>query len=289
MGYVGDAFDNLKHALEITDTEQKLASARRQTIYDLLTTHWDLTSAFLTGSYGRRTKTKRLKDVDIFAVIDPNGDQKGLRQSTPSTVLDDLKKVLEVHYPGRVTVDVLACAISFGSEDIMSFEVVPAFERSVGGYEIPDMSSGRWIPTNPTKHADQATAKNKECGEKWIPLVKMLKGMNRQSGEPISPSFLIEVMALSLILAPFGPYQDEIAGFLASASDRATDDWGDPAKLGPAINRAATQWERQQMGKQFRSWQMIAEAAIDLEDNARDRAAVDKWRELFGDRMPRPE
>ena len=43
------------------------------------------------------------------------------------------------------------------------------------------------------------------------------------------------------------------------------------------------------MGKQFRSWQMIAEAAIDLEDNARDRAAVDKWRELFGDRMPRPD
>lgn len=288
MGYVGDAFDNLKSALEITETEQDLASTRRQTIYDLLSAQWDLTGAFLTGSYGRRTKTKKLKDVDIFAVVDPNGDKKGLHQSTPSTVLEDLKSVLEGHYPGRVTIDVLACAISFGTEDIMSFEVVPTFERAGGGYEIPDMSSGRWIPTDPTRHADMATAKNKDCSDKWIPLVKMLKGMNRQNGEPISPSFLIEVMALTLVLPPFGRYQDEIAGFLASASDRATDDWDDPAELGPPVNRAATQWERRQMSMQFRTWQAIAEAAIDLEDSGRDRASVEKWRELFGDRMPRP-
>jgi hypothetical protein len=288
MTYVGDAFDNLKHSLEITDTEQKLASARRQTIYDLLATEWDLTGAFLTGSYARSTKTKKLKDVDIFAVVNPAGNQSDLRQATPSTVLDGLRKVLDGQYPGRVTIDVLACAITFGAEEIMSFEVVPAFERAAGGYEIPDMSSGGWIPTDPTRHADAATAKNKECGDRWIPLVKMLKGMNRETGEPVSPSFLIEVMALSLIRPPFGRYQDEIAGFLASASDRATDDWADPAGLGPAINRATTQWERQEMGKQFRRWQMIAEGAIDLEDGGKERAAVEKWRELFGDRMPRP-
>lgn len=288
MSYVDQAFDNLKRALEITATEQKLASARRQAIYESLGDDWDLTAAFLTGSYGRHTKTKKLKDVDIFAVLDPKGSQRGLRQVAPSRVLADLKAVLEAHYPGRVTIDVLACSISFGSEDIMSFEVVPAFERAHGGYEIPDIASGRWIPTDPTVHADLATAKNKECGEGWVPVVKMLKGINRQSGEPILPSFLIEVMALTLIRPPFGRYQDEIAGFLSSASDCATKDWGDPARLGPPINRSATHTERQAMGQQFRRWQLIAEAAVDLEEGGRERAAVEKWRELFGDRMPRP-
>lgn len=288
MSHVGDAFDNLKHALEITETEQKLAASRRQTIYDLLAAEWNLIGAFLTGSYGRHTKTKKLKDVDIFAVIDPGGAQGSLRQATPATVLGDLYKVLDGQYHGRVSIDVLACSISFGSEEITSFEVVPAFERAAGGYEIPDMASGQWIPTDPTKHADAATTKNKACDEKWVPLVKMLKGINRESGEPVSPSFLIEVMALSLIRPPFGRYQDEIAGFLASASDRATDDWADPAGLGPAINRAATQSQRQEMGRKFHRWQTIAEAAIDLEDAGRDRAAVEKWRELFGNRMPRP-
>lgn len=288
MSYVIEAFDNLKHALEITGTEQRLAAARRQGIYESLGDDWDLTAAFLTGSYGRHTKTKKLKDVDIFAVLDPEGSQGDLRQAAPSRVLADLKAVLGGHYPGRVTIDVLACAISFGSEEIMSFEVVPAFERAAGGYEIPDKASGRWIPTDPTVHADLATAKNKECGEKWVPVVKMLKGINRHRGEPIQPSFLIEVMALSLIRPPFGRYQDEIAGFLSSASDCATDDWGDPAGLGPTINRAATRAERQAIGQHFHRWQMIAEAAIDLEDGGRERAAVEKWRELFGERMPRP-
>ena len=70
MSYVADAFSNLKSALEITQTEQQLASTRRQAIYDHLGDHWDVASVFLTGSYDRHTKTKKLKDVDIFVVVD---------------------------------------------------------------------------------------------------------------------------------------------------------------------------------------------------------------------------
>ncbi|MGH2705748.1 MAG: SMODS domain-containing nucleotidyltransferase [Actinomycetota bacterium] len=123
MSYVADAFSNLKSALEITQTEQSLASSRRQAIYDHLGSRWDITSAFLTGSYDRHTKTKKLKDVDVFAVIDPAGEQASLRQRGPSAVLQDLEAVLDEKYPGQITVDVVACVISFGSEEITSFEV----------------------------------------------------------------------------------------------------------------------------------------------------------------------
>lgn len=288
MAYVADAFTNLKSALEITQTEQQLASSRRQAIYDHLGAYWGISSAFLTGSYDRHTKTKKLKDVDIFAVIDPDGAQASLRQRGPAAVLGDLKDVLDKKYPGQVTVDVVACVISFGSEEIMSFEVVPAFDRTGGGYEIPDTATGGWIATDPTKHADATTAKNAACDGKWVPFVKMVKGMNREAGEPIDPSFLIEVMALDLIREPFGRYQDEIASFCASAADQVTADWDDPAGVGPAVNRTMSSWERQQAGLQFKAWQRTAEEAIDLEDGGSERAAVEKWRELFGNRMPRP-
>lgn len=288
MGYVADGFANLKSNLEITPTEAALASNRRQAIYDHLDTHWDISTAFLTGSYDRHTKTKKLKDVDIFVVIDPAGDQADLRQRGPSAVLTDLQTVLEKKYPDRVTIDVVACVIAFGGDEIMSFEIVPAFERSAGGYEIPDTATGDWIVTDPTKHAEATTAKNAACDEKWVPFVKMIKGINREAGEPIDPSFLIEVMALDLVREPFGRYQDEIATFLASAADQIANDWPDPAGLGPAVNRTMTAWDRQQAATHLRGWQRIAEAAIDLEDEDRERAAVDKWRELFGNRMPRP-
>jgi hypothetical protein len=288
MGYVADAFSNLKSALEITPTEQQLASSRRQAIYDHLGAHWGISSAFLTGSYDRHTKTKKLKDVDIFAVIDPDGEQASLRQRGPAAVLGDLKDVLDKKYPGQVTVDVVACVISFGSEEIMSFEVVPAFDRAGGGYEIPDIATGGWIATDPTKHAEATTAKNAACDGKWVPFVKMVKGINRESGEPIDPSFLIEVMALDLIREPFGRYQDEIASFCASAAEQVTHDWDDPAGLGPAVNRTVSAWDRQQAASKFKAWQRTAEEAIDLEDGGSERAAVEKWRELFGNRMPRP-
>ncbi|MGH2705747.1 MAG: hypothetical protein ACRDJ4_11815 [Actinomycetota bacterium] len=118
--------------------------------------------------------------------------------------------------------------------------------------------------------------------------MKMVKGINREAGEPIDPSFLIEVMAIDLIREPFGRYQDEIASFCASAADQVTDDWADPAGLGPAVNRRMTTWERQEASSQFKAWQRTAEEAIDLEDAGSERAAVEKWRELFGNRMPRP-
>lgn len=288
MGYVADAFAKLKTGLEITEKEQQLASNRRQAIYEHLQDHWDIASAFLTGSYDRHTKTKKLKDVDIFAVIDPQGSQADLRELGPAAVLGDLMTVLDKKYPGKVTVDVLACVISFGGEDIMSFEVVPAFERAQGGYKIPDISSSAWISTDPSQHAKATAAKNAACEEKWVPFVKMIKGINREAGEPIKPSFLIEVMALDIVREPFGRYQDEIATFCASAADQVTADWPDPAGLGPAVNRNVSAWEREQAAEEFRRWQRVAEAAIDLEDAGSERAAVEKWRELFGNRMPRP-
>jgi hypothetical protein len=288
MSFVAEAFSQLKHNLEITPTEQQLASDRRQAIYDHLGAHWDLSTVFLTGSYDRHTKTKKLKDVDIFAVIDPDGDQADLREQGPWAVLSDLKSILKKRYPDRVTIDIVACVIAFGTEEIMSFEVVPAFARAGGGYEIPDTSTGGWITTDPSKHQEGTTAKNATCEDKWVPFVKMIKGINREAGEPINPSFMIEVMALDLVREPFGRYQDEIATFLASAADQIGDDWRDPAGLGPAVNRTMTVHDRQEAADHLRQWQRTAEAAIDLEDEGRGRAAVDKWRELFGNRMPHP-
>lgn len=289
MSYVSEAFDNLKSNLEITTTEQRLASNRREAIYDHVGTKWDIATAFLTGSYDRHTKTKKLKDVDIFVVIDHDGDQAALSEQGPSAALTQLRGVLEEKYPGRVTIDGPACVISFGSdEEILSFEVVPAFERSGGGYHIPDNASRQWMATDPTKHADATTAKNKACDGKWVPFIKMVKGINREAGEPVEPSFLLEVMALDIVREPFGRYQDEIVTFLASAADQIVNDWPDPAQLGPAVNRQVPAWDRQRAADQCRDWQHTAEVAIDLEDDGSHRAAVEKWRELFGNRMPRP-
>jgi hypothetical protein len=116
----------------------------------------------------------------------------------------------------------------------------------------------------------------------------MIKGINRNFGEPITPPFLLEVMAQELVMPPFGRYQDEVTWFLASAAERIVEDWPDPAKIGPTINGTMTAAERRQAAQTLTEWQRIAEKAVRLEDDGQERAAVDEWKQLFGWRMPRP-
>lgn len=286
MGHVDDAFEKLKTNLEITRTEERLASSRHTDIRDHVRASWELEDDFLTGSYRRATKTKPLKDVDVFVVIDRQGAQGRLRSSGADEALEELRSILATKY-GNVTVDRMTCVVPFGDE-VMSLEVAPAFDRRGGGYEIPDTRSGGWIATNPKRHHELSTAKNESCSGKYVPLVKMVKGVNRQLGEPVAPSFLLEVMALELVTPPFGRYQDEVRWFLASAADQVANPWEDPAHLGPDVNGEMSTTERAQAAKALLDALAVAEEAIRLEDAGRERDAVDRWRELFGSRMPKP-
>ena len=286
MSYVDEAFLKLKSSLEITQAESRLASSWQQNIRSIVDGEWKLEADYLTGSYRRNTKTKPLKDVDILVVIDPKGPQSNLRQLGPSAVLDALKKVLRRKYDD-VVIDRMACTVSTGSDNDPTFDVVPAFRKSRDVFEIPDAQRNSWISTNPKAHEEFTTKKNKDCDEKWVPFVKMIKAINREAGDPVKPSFLLEVMALELVDKPFGSYQDEIRWFLASASEQLDRAWPDPAGVGPNVNVMAAN-ERQTAAELLRKIQSITEDAIWLEDDGQERKAVERWRDIFGQRMPRP-
>lgn len=279
---VSDSFSGLKSNLEITPAEQELAAKRHALIRDHIRTRWALTEDFLTGSYRRRTKTKRLTDVDIFVVIDPDGPQGDLIDGSGTAALDDLAEVLSSRW--SVEIDANVVRVSYADEDVASYEIAPAFATS-SGYKIPNGAS--WMPTDPKAHATLVTAKNSACGDQFVPFVKMIKRINREAGDPIQPSFLLEVMGLELVEPPFLSYPEEIRYFLASAVDGITQNWPDPARLGDDVNAGSNSTQRAALSNVIRGWLEQAEYAIRLEQQGRDSAAVDAWRELFGSRMPR--
>lgn len=284
MSYVDEAFAGLKTNLEITSTERKLAISRHHRIRDHIREHWALDDDFLTGSYDRHTKTKKLKDVDIFAVIKADGPQGHLADGTGTAAVLALAEVLQDSWPNIDTDDTVV-TVSYAGEEVASYEIAPAF-RTADGYTIPNGLG--WMDTDPGEHARLVTEKNTACGGKFVPLVKMIKGMNREAGEPIQPSFLLEVMALDLAEPPLGAYKDEVRFLLASMVDRILDTWPDPAGLGPDVNAGSSTWHRTQQQSYIKTWLESAEHAILLEADGRERSAVDKWRTLFGARMPLP-
>lgn len=169
---------------------------------------------------------------------------------------------------------------------VLSIDAVPAFECSGGDYEIPDKITGTWIKTNPEKHKEQATAKNKEVGGKWVPLVKMAKGWNRASGKPIKPAFLIEVMAEELVEAPFSNYPDEIRNLFAAMEANVSRSWPDPAGLGPPVSDQMTPQLIADARKTLREAQRKATLARRAEETGRQGEALRLWREVLGDYFP---
>lgn len=285
MGYIDEAFENLKSNLEITRTEAILASTRHNLIREHVERSWHLDDHFITGSYDRHTKTKKLKDVDIFVVLNPSGSQGVLLKGTGAAAVSALRDVLATRWDD-IDTDEHVVTINYPGDDVASYEVAPTFPRPGGGYYMPNGNG--WMATDPSEHARLVTDKNTACDGKFVPFVKMVKAINREANDAITPSFLIEVMALDLVLEPFGRYRDEIRFFLASAAQRITDDWPDPAGLGPVVNGGLSLTRRQQLAAVIKGWLSISEEALLLENEGKERAAVDKWRKLFGWRMPLP-
>ncbi|WP_119304440.1 CBASS oligonucleotide cyclase [Dongia deserti] len=294
---VDEAFRKFKSRLELNDKEQANASARHNEVRDYLGTKFGIERSFLTGSYKRHTKTKPLKDIDIFFVLKES--ESHYRSKAPATVIDDFAKALVAKYGDKaVRKQSRSVNIDFGivadAEDntdyrVISIDAVPAFANG-DDYEIPDTDTGKWIKTNPEIHAEKAVTAHQAYSNEWKGLVRMVKYWNNNSkhGEkPVKPSFLLEVMALQCLHGGWqGRFDYEMQGFFATLADRIFDEWPDPAGLGPAISNGMDAARKQRAQTLLRAASREATLAIDHGRRGRNGEALKAWRELFGPKFP---
>jgi hypothetical protein len=285
------AFEKFRQRLELSDTKQKDAAKRQTDVRECIREGFDVKTDFLSGSYRRHTKTKPLKDVDVVFVL---GDkEKWSRDKPPIETLQAFERCLKKQYT-EVEIGRRAVTIEFEKvyypEDhegkVLSIDAVPAFECGDGNYEILDKVTATWIKTNPDKHKEQATAKNKELDGRWVPFVKMAKGWNRANGKVIKPSFLIEVMAEELIEAPFSTYPDEIRNFFAAMEANVGRTWPDPAGLGPPVSDQMAPERITEAKKALQEAQRKAAVARRAEEMGRQGEALQIWHEVLGDYFP---
>ena len=87
-----DAFRKFRNKLELNPREQDDASKRQKEIRGYMDQKFHIEDDFLTGSYKRWTKTKPLKDVDIFCVL--GDDERHFRDKPPQTLLTAVEEIL---------------------------------------------------------------------------------------------------------------------------------------------------------------------------------------------------
>lgn len=294
---IDDAFRKFKSRLELNDKEQKNASARQNEVRDYLFTKFKIERSFLTGSYARHTKTKPLKDIDIFFVLGKG--EEHYRSKAPSVVIGDFYDwLIEKYGKGAVRKQSRSVNVDFGvvvdADDntdyrVVSVDVVPAFAKG-DDYEIPDTDTGKWIKTNPEVHATKATAAHQAYSSEWKGLVRMVKYWNnhpRHGEKPVKPSFLIEVMALECLHGGWGGRFDyELQGLFTTLADRIFDNWPDPAGLGPPISDGMDAARKQRARDLLRAASRDTTIAIDHVRHGRNGEALKAWRALFGPKFP---
>lgn len=286
-----EAFEKFRQRLELSETERQNTIKRHNEVRDVIRADFSVDRDLLTGSYKRHTKTKPLKDVDVFFVLSQEERDK-YRSKPPADLINAFVKSLRAVYgeaavePGRRCATVRFDRNTTDEEGkVLSIDAVPAFV--VGDcYEIPDRVRGDWVKTDPEIHMRQATAKNKELGGKWVPLVKMIKRWNRSADKAIKPAFLIEVMMQGLVDAPFTTYPSEVRRFFAAALDGLDRQWPDPAGYGPPISEQMTPQLIAVAKEKLRQAEMKAALAVRLEKQGKQGESIQLWREIMGRFFP---
>lgn len=296
---VDEAFRKFKSRLELNEREKQNASKRHTEVREHIRASFNIDRDFLTGSYARYTKTKPLKDIDIFFVLS-DSERKKYRDQAPSVVLEDFCKVLVDKYgKDAVRKQGRSVSVDFGvvvdSEDntdyrVVSVDVVPAC--AVGNdYEIPNSDTGKWMKTNPEIHAQEARDAHQAFSNEWKGLVRMVKYWNNNSkhgkDKPVKPSFLIEVMALQCLHGGWqGRFDYEIQAFFASLADRVQDEWPDPAGLGSPVSDGMDAGRKSRAKELLEAASRDAANAIQLTKRGQNGDALKAWRQLFGPRFP---
>lgn len=287
---VKEAFQKFRSRLELTDKEQKDASSRQKDIRAYMDESFHIKRHFLTGSYKRWTKTKPLKDVDIFFVL--GEDENHYRSKKPAVLLSKVEsKLIEKYGKDSVRCQRRSVTVEFpvgaDEERVMSFDVVPAFDKDTH-YEIPDTNTKTgWTETDPEVHAEKATEANKAFSGEWKGMVRMIKRWNVEKGKPVKPSFLLEVMALDLLRPPFGgDYPYEFQNFFASAANRIHGEWQEPARLGPPVSDMMTSAEKDNAQRELEAASNAVRDAINMSRSSQNGDALKAYRNLFGSLFP---
>jgi hypothetical protein len=288
---ITQAFREYASNLELRERQQSLVAQRRANVVAALRRRLSLhpEESKVIGSWDRHTLTRYLSecDVDVMVILHYGNNKQWDTPSGTISALDRFRAILDDAYPDTTKRRDRNCITMQFSE--FRLDVVPAFKNDGGYYRIPDSVRRKWVRTDPFTFAERITEVNTTMDDDFVPLIKMVKGWNRDVGWPIR-SFHLECLMYNRYKSYRQSYNypsmlkvffEALPGYLGAACydpvqgdrvDTYLDEGGQRTRSG-AINKA-------------RAAATAAVEAFEDQDQYHPSVAIQEWKELLGEFFP---
>jgi hypothetical protein len=151
---------------------------------------------------------------------------------------------------------------------------------------IPNSLTGNWIETNPPAHEINTTAANIAHNGDIVPLIKMLRGWNRQINRTFS-GFYLELMTIDILKnITITDFSSGARYVFDKGREKVKFKQRDPAGYGDEINPWSSAITVEEGVSRFETAYARAVRAEELAGLGKPEDAFGEWRKIFGDYFP---
>ena len=279
-----EAFEVFDQALKLNPSERAAAILRHNEMTARLRAAGVITSAFLQGSFARKTMLGPLQDVDKVAIL---ADRPDLRH-VPVLAMVEIEKVLAAAYPkatfehGRH-----ALKVDFGPERC-SFDIVPAFETDTNDDDvlIANTETGTWDRSNTRTLIRIVAKRNQTCAGRFVHQVRMAKQLVMHFLDGIVPGLHVETFAVAVVTESL-EHAEACCHVVEAGTRLLAGDYPDPTGV-DLISRKLKPGVAPQAQAGFVTAAGRAREAQRLAAAGDHQSALAIWHGLFGDSFPAP-
>ena len=267
------------------------------------------------GSFARKTKIRELDDIDLMFCLTANGATYTLSGSTyyintpnagnrlknlsDNDILNSRKvvnklnsalseiehyKSAELHSRGE------AATLSLQTYEWV-FDIVPCFYTDTGLYLIPDCN-GNWKATDPRIDQNLVTETNQNHKGRLLQLIRTLKYWNRHNSCCTIGSYLFEQIVINFTKSKteLSEWVDfNIRDFFNYLSTYIYDSVSDPKGIQGDLNNLTYDQKKSISDKAKWAYNKAVEAITAKTNEEDQEKAINKWREIFGNKFPKYE
>jgi len=277
------SFEKFRENIELSGSHREIANSRKDDIVASLKKDFSILEAFPSGSIPRYTAVKGYADLDVIIVLHYGKHIKGKK---PSQVLQVVRDCLSGY---KTDVRKNGQAVTLYYKTWPNVDIVPVSQvgndaGSVNYYKVPDMKNESWLSSRPKKHSNKLKDKNKECGEVFKRIIKMIKWWNHQHSNLLQ-SFHIEVMAIKIFQGYLSGYSWQVFQFFDKAVELGSSSlWYELGYVDSYLNSET----RKEILQRLNTAKDKARDAWYLTHNGRNEheKAINIWRQIFGNKFP---